>query len=88
MTELASNSAFHARPFLNGANFGQLAARHAADPASADAGWAEVFRALGGGAMDAKRAAASKIDAMKFASSVLADSPAHPGAAVMKAIKG
>lgn len=35
MTELASNSAFHARPFLNGANFGQLAARHAAHTGAA-----------------------------------------------------
>ncbi|MCU0801043.1 MAG: 2-oxoglutarate dehydrogenase E1 component [Rhodobacteraceae bacterium] len=45
---------------LDGANadyIDQLAARHAADPASVDAGWAEFFRAMGDSELDAKRAA-------------------------------
>ncbi len=35
----------------------RLQARHAADPASVEAGWAEYFKALGEGAQDAARAA-------------------------------
>ena len=61
MTEQTPNSGFHASSFLNGANadyVDQLAARHAADPSSVDAGWAEFFRALGDSDMEAKRAAA------------------------------
>ena len=36
----------------------QLAARHAADPASVDAGWAAYFKALGDTEVDTKRQAA------------------------------
>ena len=60
MTEQTPNSQFHASSFLNGANadyVDQLAARHAADPSSVDAGWAEFFRALGDSEIEAKRAA-------------------------------
>jgi 2-oxoglutarate dehydrogenase E1 component len=45
---------------LDGANadyIGQLAAKHAADPNSVDAAWAEFFRAMGDTEADARRAA-------------------------------
>ncbi|MFT4151835.1 MAG: 2-oxoglutarate dehydrogenase E1 component, partial [Paracoccaceae bacterium] len=51
---------FNASSFMDGANadyIDQLQARHAADPASVDAGWAEFFRALGESELDAKKAA-------------------------------
>jgi 2-oxoglutarate dehydrogenase E1 component len=60
MTEHSPNDQFHAS-LPAGANadyIDQLQARFAADPASVDAGWAEFFRALGEGEVDAKRAAA------------------------------
>ncbi|GHC52927.1 2-oxoglutarate dehydrogenase E1 component [Neogemmobacter tilapiae] len=60
MTDQSPNSAFRAGSFLDGANadyVDQLAARHAADPASVDAGWAEFFKALGDSELDAKRQA-------------------------------
>ncbi len=46
---------------LDGANadyIDQLAAKHAADPASVDAGWAEFFKSMGDSDTDASRAAA------------------------------
>ncbi|MFN4157736.1 MAG: 2-oxoglutarate dehydrogenase E1 subunit family protein, partial [Gemmobacter sp.] len=46
--------------FLDGANadyIDQLQARHAADPASVDAEWADYFRAIGEADADAQRAA-------------------------------
>ena len=46
--------------FLDGQNaayIDQLAARHAADPASVDAGWAAYFKALGDTEVDTKRQA-------------------------------
>ena len=46
---------------LDGANadyIDQLAAKHAADPASVDAGWADFFRSMGDSEADARRAAA------------------------------
>ena len=61
MTEQSPTAAFHASSFLQGANadyIDQLAARHAADPASVDAGWAEFFRATGDSAADSRQAAA------------------------------
>ena len=61
MTEQSPTSQFHASSFLQGANAGyvdQLAARHANDPASVDAGWAEFFRALGDSEVETKRQAA------------------------------
>jgi 2-oxoglutarate dehydrogenase E1 component len=45
---------------LDGANadyIGQLAAKHAADPASVDAAWAEFFKSMGDTEADARRAA-------------------------------
>ena len=45
---------------LDGANadyIGQLAAKHAADPASVDAAWAEFFKSMGDSEADARRAA-------------------------------
>ena len=60
MTEHSPNDQFHAQAFMNVANadyIDQLAARHAADPASVDAGWAEFFAALGDSEIDAKRQA-------------------------------
>jgi 2-oxoglutarate dehydrogenase E1 component len=60
MTDQSPNSAFRAGSFLDGANadyVDQLAAKHAADPASVDAGWAEFFKALGDSEMEAKRQA-------------------------------
>ncbi|MBL4918752.1 2-oxoglutarate dehydrogenase E1 component [Szabonella alba] len=50
MTEQSPNSQFRASSFLDGANadyIDQMAARHAADPGSVDASWAEYFRELG-----------------------------------------
>ena len=58
MTE-QSRPAFNATA-LDGANadyIDQLAAKHADDPASVDAGWAEFFRSMGDSELDAKRAA-------------------------------
>ncbi len=60
MTDQSPTAQFHASSFLDGANadyVDQLAARHAADPNSVDAAWAEFFRALGDSELDAKRAA-------------------------------
>ncbi|MDZ4135070.1 MAG: thiamine pyrophosphate-dependent enzyme, partial [Paracoccaceae bacterium] len=61
MTEQSPNSQFHASAFLDGANaayIDQLQARHAADPTSVDAGWADLFASLGETETDAERAAA------------------------------
>ncbi len=61
MTEQTPNAAFHSSSFLQGANadyIDQLAARHAADPASVDAQWAAFFRATGDSDADTRRAAA------------------------------
>ncbi|PTE21021.1 2-oxoglutarate dehydrogenase E1 component [Cereibacter changlensis JA139] len=60
MTEHSANDQFHASSFLQGHNadyIDQLQARYAADPASVDAGWAELFRSLGDSELDAKRQA-------------------------------
>ena len=60
MTEQSPNDQFRAGSFLDGANadyIDQLAARHAADPASVDAQWADFFRAMGDSERDTKRAA-------------------------------
>jgi 2-oxoglutarate dehydrogenase E1 component len=60
MTEQSPTSAFTASSFLDGANadyVDQLAARHAADPNSVDAQWAEFFRALGDSEADARHQA-------------------------------
>ncbi|MDH2326427.1 2-oxoglutarate dehydrogenase E1 component [Cereibacter sp. SYSU M97828] len=60
MTEQSPNKQFHASAFMDGANadyIDQLQARHAADPSSVDAQWAEFFAALGESDQDAKRAA-------------------------------
>ncbi|MBZ4690701.1 MAG: 2-oxoglutarate dehydrogenase component [Cereibacter sp.] len=60
MTEHSPNDQFHASSFLQGQNaeyIDQLQARYAADPASVDAGWAELFRSLGDSELDAKRQA-------------------------------
>ena len=60
MTDQSPTAAFTASSFLDGANadyVDQLAARHAADPASVDPQWAEFFKALGDSELDAKRAA-------------------------------
>ena len=53
MTDQTPNEQFHASSFLQGGNadyIEQLAARHAADPASVDPGWAAFFAGLGDGA--------------------------------------
>jgi 2-oxoglutarate dehydrogenase E1 component len=50
MNDQSPNDLLHASAFMDGANadyIDQLQARYAADPASVDAGWAELFRALG-----------------------------------------
>ncbi|MCE6968852.1 2-oxoglutarate dehydrogenase E1 component [Cereibacter sphaeroides] len=60
MTEHSPNAQFHASSFLQGQNaeyIDQLQARYAEDPASVDAGWAELFRSLGDSEIDAKRQA-------------------------------
>ncbi|MCA3486852.1 MAG: hypothetical protein IOC84_06185, partial [Rhodobacter sp.] len=60
MTDHSPNDQFHAQAFMDGANadyIDQLAARHAADPSSVDAGWAAFFKALGDSEIDAKRQA-------------------------------
>ncbi len=60
MTDQTPNAQFHAEGFLDGANadyIDRLAANHAADPASVDAGWAAYFRAMGDSASDATQAA-------------------------------
>ena len=60
MTEQSPHDQFRAGSFLDGANadyIDQLAARHAADPASVDAQWADFFRAMGDSERDTKRAA-------------------------------
>ncbi len=59
MTE-QSTAAFTAGSFMDGANadyIDQLAAKHAADPASVDAAWAEFFASMGDSEIDTKRAA-------------------------------
>ena len=61
MTEQTPNTAFHSSSFLQGANadyIDQLAARHARDPSSVDAQWAEFFRATGDTEAEARHAAA------------------------------
>ena len=60
MTEHSPNDQFRASAYLDGANadyIDQLQARYAADPASVDAAWADLFRALGDSEVEAKRAA-------------------------------
>jgi 2-oxoglutarate dehydrogenase E1 component len=60
MTDQSPTAAFNASSFLDGANadyIDQLAAKHAADPASVDAQWADFFKSLGDSELDAKRAA-------------------------------
>jgi 2-oxoglutarate dehydrogenase E1 component len=60
MTEQTPNAAFNAQSFMDGANadyIDQLAARHAADPASVDAQWAAFFKSLGDTEVDTKRQA-------------------------------
>ncbi len=60
MTEHSTNQQFHANAFMDGANadyIDHLAARHAADPASVDAGWAEFFKSMGDNEIDAKKQA-------------------------------
>ena len=59
MTE-QSTAAFTAGSYLDGANadyIDQLAAKHAADPASVDAAWADFFASMGDSEIDTKRAA-------------------------------
>ncbi|MFA5538481.1 MAG: 2-oxoglutarate dehydrogenase E1 component [Gemmobacter sp.] len=61
MTDQSPNDQFHASSFLQGHNaayIDQLQARHAADPASVDAGWAEFFASLGDSDAEARRQAA------------------------------
>ncbi|MFV0492829.1 MAG: 2-oxoglutarate dehydrogenase E1 component [Pseudorhodobacter sp.] len=61
MTEQSPNSQFRASSFLDGANadyIDQMAARHAADPASVDASWAAYFKELGEAEQVATAAAA------------------------------
>ena len=60
MTEQSPNDLFHAQDFMDGANAGymdRLAARHAQDPASVDAGWAAFFKAMGDSTADAQHQA-------------------------------
>ncbi|WP_374437237.1 2-oxoglutarate dehydrogenase E1 component [Tabrizicola sp.] len=60
MTDQSPTAAFAASSFLDGANadyVDQLAARHAADPASVDPQWAAFFQSLGDSEVDTKRAA-------------------------------
>ena len=60
MTEQTPNTAFNAQSFMDGANadyIDQLAAKHAADPASVDAQWAAFFKSLGDTEVDTKRQA-------------------------------
>lgn len=60
MNDNSPNDAFHASSFMQGHNaeyLEQLQARHAADPASVDAGWAAFFDALGDAERDAQQAA-------------------------------
>ena len=59
MTEQSPTAAFNAS-FMDGANAGyidQLAAKHAADPASVDAAWAAFFKSLGDSGTDARQQA-------------------------------
>ena len=59
MTDQSPTAAFNST-FLDGANadyIDQLAAKHAADPASVDAQWADFFKSLGDTELDTKRAA-------------------------------
>ncbi|HEX9858274.1 MAG TPA: 2-oxoglutarate dehydrogenase E1 component [Paracoccaceae bacterium] len=84
MTEHSPNDQYHASSFLQGHNadyIDQLAARHAADPASVDAGWAEFFAALGDNELDAKRQAAGP-------SWARADWPPVPGDDLTAALTG
>ena len=60
MTEHSPTATFAAGSYLDGANadyIDQLAAKHAADPGSVDADWAEFFRSLGESELDTKRQA-------------------------------
>ena len=61
MTEQSPNAQFRAQDFLDGANadyIDQMAARHAADPASVDESWAAFFAELGEADSVAQAAAA------------------------------
>ena len=60
MTEQSPTAIFTSGSYLDGANadyIDQLAAKHAADPSSVDAAWAEFFRSLGETEVDTKRQA-------------------------------
>jgi len=60
MTEQSPTAQYTASGFMDGANadyIDQLQARHANDPASVDAGWAEFFRSMGDTELESKRAA-------------------------------
>ncbi len=60
MTDQSPTAAFNASSFMDGANadyIDQLAARHAADPASVDAAWADFFKSLGDTEQDARKQA-------------------------------
>ncbi|MGA0715092.1 MAG: 2-oxoglutarate dehydrogenase E1 component [Gemmobacter sp.] len=84
MTEQSPNAQFHASSFLQGANadyVDALAARHAEDPGSVDAQWAEFFRALGDDPRDARRAAEGP-------SWARAARPPAPASALTRALTG
>jgi 2-oxoglutarate dehydrogenase E1 component len=60
MTDQSPTAAFNASSFMDGANadyIDQLAAKHAADPASVDAAWADFFKSLGDSEADARHQA-------------------------------
>jgi 2-oxoglutarate dehydrogenase E1 component len=60
MTDHSPTAAFNASSFMDGANadyIDQLAAKHAADPASVDAAWADFFKSLGDSESDARKQA-------------------------------
>jgi 2-oxoglutarate dehydrogenase E1 component len=60
MNDHSPNSQMRAASFMDGANadyIDQMQARFARDPASVDASWAEFFRAIGEGPVEATRAA-------------------------------
>ena len=83
MTEHSPTTAFNAS-FLDGANadyIDQLAARHAADPGSVDAGWAAFFRSLGDSEGDTRRQASGP-------SWARADWPPQPGDELTSALTG